>query len=215
MTNLISHLGEQDEEIFELDSVQIIIEFKWITFTRIFFTFQLLLYSIFIVLFIFDVVAISWNEHEFERTSLYQVIPRCFCMFIISLFFFYDCYDFIKNKGDFNRFWNYNDILLFILFTIFFTMSLTSPHYVYALKCLQLAIVLSGFIKLTYLIRILTKLSFLVRMLLMVFLELRYFLIFFILVIGAMSVMIQIILFDSGESYEGIKTIAFFVLALR
>lgn len=54
-----------------------------------------------------------------------------------------------------------------------------------------------------------------VKMLVTVFLELRYFLIFFLLVIGGLTVMIQIILKDSGENYEGIKFSAFFILALR
>jgi hypothetical protein len=54
-----------------------------------------------------------------------------------------------------------------------------------------------------------------VKMLVTVFFELRYFLLFFLLVIGGLTVMIEIILKDSGENYEGIKTSAFFVLALR
>ena len=83
------------------------------------------------------------------------------------------------------------------------------------MKSLQLVIVISSFIKLSQLIRIWTKLSFMVKMLVTVFFELRYFLLFFLLVIGGLTVMIEIILKDSGENYEGIKTSAFFVLALR
>jgi len=52
-------------------------------------------------------------------------------------------------------------------------------------------------------------------MLLSVFYDLRFFLLFFAMVVGAMTVMLQIVLKTSGESYDGIKGIAFFILALR
>ena len=48
-----------------------------------------------------------------------------------------------------------------------------------------------------------------------VFYDLRYFLIFFAMVVGAITVMVQILLKDTGEDYNGIQNFAFFVLALR
>ena len=48
-----------------------------------------------------------------------------------------------------------------------------------------------------------------------VFYDLRYFLIFFAMVVGAITVMVQILLKDTGEDYNGIQDFAFFVLALR
>jgi hypothetical protein len=52
-------------------------------------------------------------------------------------------------------------------------------------------------------------------MLLNVFYDLRYFLMFFAMVVAAMTVMLQILLKTSGEAYEGIRGVAFYVLALR
>lgn len=52
-------------------------------------------------------------------------------------------------------------------------------------------------------------------MLMNVFYDLRFFLLFFAMVIGAMTVMVQIVLKSSGEGYDGIKNFAFYVLALR
>ena len=62
-------------------------------------------------------------------------------------------------------------------------------------------------------------------MLMNVFYDLRFFLLFFAMVIEAMTVMLQILLKttaieeDDGEEaksfYEGISTVAFYVLALR
>jgi hypothetical protein len=52
-------------------------------------------------------------------------------------------------------------------------------------------------------------------MLIVVFKELLIFLLFFLLVIGGLTVMAQIIIKESGDGYEGIKTAAFFVIVLR
>jgi hypothetical protein len=78
-----------------------------------------------------------------------------------------------------------------------------------------LLIVIFSFIKLSYLIRIWPKVSFLVEMLLDVFKELRIFLFFFLLVIGGLTIMAFIIMVESGEAYNGIKSVAFFVIILR
>jgi hypothetical protein len=75
--------------------------------------------------------------------------------------------------------------------------------------------VIFSFIKLSYLIRIWPKVSFLVEMLLDVFKELRIFLFFFLLVIGGLTIMSFIIMVESGEAYNGIKSVAFFVIILR
>ena len=116
-------------------------------------------------------------------------------MVIISMFFIYHLIDFHRNKlAYFSKTWNFNDLIFFIIYTIFFILSFATPDQLYLLKSLQLVIVICGFIKLTFLIRIMTKLSFLVRMLLSVFYELRYFLFFFAIVIGAMTIMLQIVI---------------------
>jgi hypothetical protein len=52
-------------------------------------------------------------------------------------------------------------------------------------------------------------------MLIVVFKELVIFLIYFLLVIGGLTVMAYIIINESGESYDGIKSAAFFVIVLR
>ena len=137
-------------------------------------------------------------------------------MFLLTILLIYEVIDFLRHPFDyFRQFWNNNDLFLFFVYSVFFIISFAQPEWNYALKCLQLIIVVSSFIKLSQLIRIWSKLSFMVKMLITVFFELRYFLFFFLLVIGSLTVMIQIIVKDSGENYKGIKTAAFFVLALR
>ena len=76
-------------------------------------------------------------------------------------------------------------------------------------------IVIFTFIKFSFLIRIWTQVSFLVRMLIVVFKELLIFLFFFLLVIGGLTVMAFIIMNESGETYDGIKSVAYFMIVLR
>jgi hypothetical protein len=52
-------------------------------------------------------------------------------------------------------------------------------------------------------------------MLIVVFKELLIFLFYFILVIGGLTVMAYIIINETGDSYDGIKSAAYFVIVLR
>jgi hypothetical protein len=78
-----------------------------------------------------------------------------------------------------------------------------------------MAITMSGFIKLSQLIRIFTELSFLVKMLQTVFQKLILFFVYFLMVIGTFTVMIDIVAQDVGSAYKGISKAALFVMALR
>jgi hypothetical protein len=56
---------EKDESIFEKESIQIIIDFKWDSYALKFFSVQLGLFICFIISFIIDVAAVSKNSHIF------------------------------------------------------------------------------------------------------------------------------------------------------
>jgi hypothetical protein len=75
--------------------------------------------------------------------------------------------------------------------------------------------VIFTFLKFSFLIRIWPKVSFLVRMLIVVIQELIIFLVYFLLVIGGLTIMAFIIMVESGETYNGIKSVAYFVIMLR
>ena len=78
-----------------------------------------------------------------------------------------------------------------------------------------MAITISGFFKLSQLIRIITELSFLVKMLTTVFQKLGLFFLYFLMVIAAFTLMIDIVAQDVGDAYKGISKAALFVMALR
>jgi hypothetical protein len=52
-------------------------------------------------------------------------------------------------------------------------------------------------------------------MLIVVIQQLIIFLVYFLLVIGGFTVMAFIIMVESGETYNGIKSVAYFVIILR
>ena len=62
---MLNEIVEKDESIFEKESIQIIIDFKWDSYALKFFGAQLGLFIFFIIAFIIDVVAVSENSHIF------------------------------------------------------------------------------------------------------------------------------------------------------
>jgi hypothetical protein len=62
---MLIKIDKIDETIIEKESFQIIIDFKWDSYARNFFSVQLGLFICFIIAFIFDVVAVSENSHLF------------------------------------------------------------------------------------------------------------------------------------------------------
>ena len=112
-------------------------------------------------------------------------------------------------------FWNINDQLLYFLYLAYFVLTFVYPTQLYVIKSIQMAITISGFFKVSQLIRIITELSFLVRMLTTVFQKLGLFFIYFLMVIAAFTLMIDIVAQDVGNAYDGISKAALFVMALR
>ena len=65
VTKMLNKIIEIDESIFEKESFQIIIDFKWDSYALKFFRVQLGLFICFIIAFIIDVVAVSKNSYIF------------------------------------------------------------------------------------------------------------------------------------------------------
>ena len=65
VTKVLNEIVEKDYRIFEKESIQIIIDFKWNSYALKFFSVQLGLFICFIIAFIIDVVAVSKNSHIF------------------------------------------------------------------------------------------------------------------------------------------------------
>jgi hypothetical protein len=168
------------------------------------------------IAFFVDVIAIAENPQNLQNDDLQQFVPRIICISILSILSLYEVVDFLINPLTyFKSFWNINDQLLYFLYLAYFVLSFVYPTQLYVIKSIQMAITISGFFKLSQLIRIITELSFLVRMLTTVFQKLGLFFVYFLMVIAAFTLMIEIVAQDVGNAYTGISKAALFVMALR
>jgi len=65
---MILGLAEKDQSVLEIETLQIIIEYKWKHYTRYFFLAQLILFVVYIIFFILDTVAIK-HRKGFDSTD--------------------------------------------------------------------------------------------------------------------------------------------------
>jgi hypothetical protein len=121
---MIIDQAEKDPTILEIESVQIIIDFKWNSYAQKFFAIQLFLFICFIIAFIIDIAAVNKNSHFFESNDLNQVIPRIISMAIMILFAIYEFFIFYRNMMTYIRsFWNLIDLLFIFLYAAYFVLS--------------------------------------------------------------------------------------------
>ena len=134
---MLIKIDEIDETIIEKESFQIIIDFKWDSYARKFFSVQLGLFTCFIIAFIFDVVAVSKNSHIISNDDSNQVIARIISIVILIPFAIYEIATIvITRKKYFESFWNINDLLLIALYFAYFTTTFARPEQKDVLKSL-------------------------------------------------------------------------------
>ena len=122
------NLANKDPDILEIETIKAIIEFKWKTYTRNFFTIQLFLMFIVTVAFIFDVAAIADNPRQVQTNNLYQFVPRIICMTILLILNLYEIFDFLINSKLYSKdLWNLNDQLLFLIYLSYFVLCFVDP----------------------------------------------------------------------------------------
>ena len=130
VTKILNEFVEKDDSIIEKESFQIIIDFKWNNYAFMFFSVQLGLFICFFIAFIFDVVAVSNNSHIFSRDDSNQVIPRIISITIIIPFAIYEIANIVVTTVNkyFESLWNFNDLLLIIVYATYFTITFAKPE---------------------------------------------------------------------------------------
>jgi hypothetical protein len=110
----------------------------------------------------------------------------------------------------------FNEVLLYSSYISYIAVSFSVPDCLEAIKGLQIAITIFGFTKLAFLLRLFNTLSFLVQMTLGAFRDIMNFLLFFAIVLGAMTVGINIVVTEKvTEEYDGVYPVAFYLLAVK
>ena len=207
--DLIEKLGEKDISVYEIESIQTILEYHWRTYAQKFFIPQLGLVVIFTICFYVDL-----NLMRDQSFNQEPIIPRIamwvICSLIIIFFTIYEVLQFKwgskKIKKYFDSFWNLNDIILILAYYVYVVLAIIkafvtqSYHVDAAASIFQFILVILVFIKIFGLLRIFESYCFLVKMLLGVFNDLKHFLFFFLLVITGFTMMSEIVLFSSHSS---------------
>ena len=117
--------------------MQIIIDYKWDHYALKFFSIQLFFFICFIIAFIVDIVAVSWNSKLFAAKDSNQVIPRIISITILIPFALYEIADMRAGiKRFFSSYWNIIDLLLIFVYGAYFIISFAIPEEEYALKSL-------------------------------------------------------------------------------
>lgn len=215
--NKVYEISEKDITILDVPCIRTIIEFKWSTYTYGYFFVQLMAMIFFYMSFLADLF--YWSHyHGSETEENAMIATRAVCLVLITYFFTLECIQIVKNQSIleyFSDFWNYNDLLLFLVYLTYFIISFKAKDELYVIKVFQCLVVIISFIKFCFLIRVFENLSFLVSMLGSVFRDIGYFLLFFAIVIAAFSTCLAIIVQTNPDGYEGINVVSYFVIALR
>jgi hypothetical protein len=61
----------EDLELFEQESIQVMIDYKWETYTKNFFLFQLILYSLYLISFYSDMQSLRGDHEKRSKDNLF------------------------------------------------------------------------------------------------------------------------------------------------
>ena len=105
-------MDSKDIELFEQESIQVIIDYKWNTYGRDFFLAKFLVYFVFLVFYFMDLATLDSVDEDGERNKSWIFwISKGVCS-LINLAFF--CYELVQMKNDrleyFLDSWNYLEL---------------------------------------------------------------------------------------------------------
>lgn len=125
--DLIEKLGRRDMSVYEIESIQTILEYKWRTYAQKFFIPQLALVVIFAICFYVDLYLMRESEYK-DDPIVARIAMWAICSLIIIFFMIYEALQFkwgskrIKNYYD--SFWNLNDIMLIVIYCVYLVLAI-------------------------------------------------------------------------------------------
>ena len=204
----IEEIGKADLSIFEVESIQALLQFKWQQYGRSFFVPQLILMLIFIASYVTDVVYLN-HRGLAEPNQPVFITTRAICGFTILLLTIYEILQFKFTRKEnllqyMLDYFNLNDMVLILTYVAYLVLTFLPGEKNYdckaAIKCLQCLIVLLAFLKTYRLLKLFSSVSFLVQMLISVFADLFYFIMVFAIIIGGFTVLLEIVLQSFDEA---------------
>jgi len=207
----------QDIELFEQESVQHIIDFKWNKYAKDFFLFKFFMYVVFLTVYYLDLESTHYADDDGNRIKGYMFFGFKAVEFIIQfLFFVYELVQVKLEKRDyFEDIWNYFELLGIFLFAWAAVLDIQNPKITDTMQILFALSTLLTLVKVVYLIRVFRQLNFLVTMFITVVHEIQHFMILFIIFIITFAEAFHVVRIDITPYGRINESLALVIAVLR
>eukprot|EP00347_Sterkiella_histriomuscorum_P008487 403344908 len=206
-----------DLDIFESECIQIILDYKWDTYTNKFYLTQFTIFILFLISYIIDLYYfVIWGS---ERDFIQQIIVKLVCVCALFASGYYE-YILIRKQTlsvYIQEGWNFFDIWMIIHYFAIIVIDIINevPEAIVILQGVMLVLI---FLKLCQNLRIFQGFSFQVTMLQAVFYDIKYFILLYVFVIfmyGLIFTLLRIKTSEEDDDYEGISLFGYFIMAFR
>eukprot|EP00347_Sterkiella_histriomuscorum_P007289 403349528 len=206
-----------DLDIFETQCIQIILDYKWDTYTNKFFLMQFTIFILFIVAYITDLYffVIQGNERELSQQLIVKLV--CAGTLLVS-----GSYEIILMRKQtlqvyIQEGWNIFDLSMIFHYFIILVIDVQNaiPEGIVILQGVMLMLI---FVKLCQILRIFKGFSYQVTMLQAVFYDIKYFILLYVSVIfmyGLIFTLLRIQTSEENDDYDGINLFGYFIMAFR
>lgn len=161
--NLVQQASDRDITCLEIETLQTVIEYKWINYTKGFFIWRFCFHLFFIFWLLLDLVFCSYTSPDKGAQERTRIISKFMCSITILYFAQYELKQFYQQgwKEYTSSFWNLFDNLLIYSYLLYVPLSFIMGNS-WEIKSIQCILVLLAFIKVTFFLRIFDGFSFLV-----------------------------------------------------
>jgi hypothetical protein len=131
-------MADNDISVMDIPCIRTIIEYKWENHTYKFFLRQLLAMLIFYIAFVVDIYFWMQKDHENQQLTAF-IISRIICGLVLLYFFGHEFVQVTRNNNlveYLSEFWNYNDILFFLVYPTYVAVAFARKDEVYLIKVL-------------------------------------------------------------------------------
>eukprot|EP00347_Sterkiella_histriomuscorum_P020584 403337249 len=206
-----------DLDIFESECIQVILDYKWETYTNKFFLMQFTIFILFLIAYVIDIYffVVQGSERELSQ----QLIVKLVCA---STLLGSGYYEFILMRKQTLRVyiqesWNVFDLWMILHYFVILIIDVQNriPEGIVILQGVMLMLV---FLKLCQNLRIFQGFSFQVTMLQAVFYDIKYFILlyaFVIFIYGLIFTLLKIKTSEENDDYQGINLFGYFIMAFR
>lgn len=195
---LIMKAADRDIRYLTIKVLQQIIAFKWHTYTKRFFIYQLILLGIFVVSFLIDIILMGPPDGGLDSSGtqylIGAIVTRSICFLLILWFSYYEVRQMrrlLKWKDYFTDILNICDLLFLASYIAYIPTSFILTPDRYGFKVLQSMIVFTTIIKINGYLRIFEDFGFLVQMITAAVRDSFDFIVYFLIILASFAIQIS------------------------